>query len=478
MARPVSNAAAIVLGAGALVGLAIPLIAATPDESTGVKIVHVVDGEGKPIAGARVVPWAIRTQEGHGNWTTQGLGQSEPPELTTDADGQVVIAFPKFADKYQKEPVRALTCSADHPDYVESVFNEFYVTAEKLDDVATITLVSGDVVEVAALNGAQPLPIDDVYVQWSSDSHEGHNGTTLTEDGMRRLPRLPPGPELLRLVYLPADREPLFSVVDPVALTNGKRRKLRMQLHSGAYVVGRLDDAVPRPVKNGRVVGQLIDLCGAGKDQESLTWRTCATIREDGTFTLPPMPEGELQLIAMCDGFVAAAGEPPAFASARERGMGKSIYNRPQTFKVVSGANDAVTVAMTAAAAYEFHVTDQNGKPLASVDVGLSPNVGWWRGGSQIYCWPMRNTAESLKPPPDRPPLDWRDQPFRAVTDAQGIARVENVPLDERNFEAWGDDWIMEVKPAGAEPDHLDPKAGKMSVVDVMMQPRGQNAAE
>src|ERR1700675_4096183 len=50
--------------------------------------VHVVDADGKPVAGAKVTPWALRSSQGHGFWRKgdkqAGCG---PEEVSTDADG-------------------------------------------------------------------------------------------------------------------------------------------------------------------------------------------------------------------------------------------------------------------------------------------------------------------------------------------------------------------------------------------------------
>jgi hypothetical protein len=333
----------------------------------------------------------------------------------------------------------------------------------------------GDLVEVAALSGDKPLPIEHVYALWSSDAANGHTGTTITDDGMRRLPRLPPGPELLRLAYLPDEGEALFSVVDPLQLTAGKRRKLRMQLEPGAQVAGRLDDSVPRPVTGGRVVGEMIHLLDDQSEEwkdETLTWRTHATVREDGTFTLPAMPPGELQLIAMCDGFVAQSGTPPAFASERERNNPGTFFGRPQVFTVVGGANAEIMLAMTPASECEFHITDPDGKPIAGARVGFWPNVGWWRGGSQVYCWPPVGTIDMLAKPADAPPFDWNSQPFLAESDAQGAAVIKTVPIGTREFIVMHDDWELWVDASRNSSGRVELKPGERSEVSVSMQPR------
>ena len=115
----------------------------------------------------------------------------------------------------------------------------------------------------------------------------------------------------------------------------------------------------------------LLDDQGEEWKDETLTWRTHATIREDGTFTLPAMPPGELQLIAMCDGFVAQSGTPPAFASEHERQNPGTFFGRPQVFTVVGGANAEITLAMTPTSECEFHIADPDGKPIAGRARGL-----------------------------------------------------------------------------------------------------------
>jgi hypothetical protein len=448
--------------------------AAADDQPT--KAVRVVDPEGNPVADARVVPWAMRVGNSHGSWSPDGFGDSKPPELKTDDDGRVTIPFPRFADKFGEQQVDELTCRVTHPDFVESVYNDVDVRPGSVDALATIELGRGDVVEVAALAGDEPLPIEHVYACWSSDSYGGHNGTTITAEGMRRLPRLPPGPELLQLIYLPDEGEPLFSQVDPLLLTDGKRRKLRMQLEPGARVAGRFDDSVPRPVKNGCVVGQVIQFLEADETgdfrDEDIHWRVWAQVDEDGKFWLPAMPAGELQLIAMCDGFIAKSGAPPSFASDHEREQGNRFFNRAQVFTVGGGANEPIALAMTPTAAYEFHVVDPDGHPLAGVELAFSPNVGWWGWGSQIYCWPLQGSADYLKSPDDAEQLNWRDHPFHAVTDAEGVARLGTVPLNEDDYVAWNDEWVRGPAADGAPPQRLKPKPGGTHVIDVRMRRR------
>ncbi len=73
---------------------ALAVNAAAPAEGPPVKQqmmklpVHVVDTDGKPVAGAKVIPWALRSSLGHGWWKDDdkrvGVG---PKEVVTGNDG-------------------------------------------------------------------------------------------------------------------------------------------------------------------------------------------------------------------------------------------------------------------------------------------------------------------------------------------------------------------------------------------------------
>jgi hypothetical protein len=435
------------------------------------KTIRVVNPEGEPVASARVEPWAIRSQQGHGSWAPEGQGRSTPPKLTTDAKGEVVIPFPRFADRDGKFPVQEITCRVDHPDYAESVYNDVPVGEVELADVHVITLKRGDQITIAALTEEGPLPIEHVYAQWSSPSHGGSNNTFVTSDGMRRLPRLAAGPELLRLAYLPKnDDETMFSIVHELTLTEGKRRRLRVYLEPAARVEGRLNAAVPRPVTGGRVVADVIHRLQGTDEYESLHWRTWSEVRADGTFSLPPLPAGELQVIALCDGFIAQSGLQPAFVDEPVP-LFASPFLRPQVFTVAGGRNE-IELAMTRTADCRFHVVDPDGQPIESAHVAFWPNVGWWAGGSQIYCSPRINMAERIKQGDKAPPIDMTDRHFAATTDARGIALVKNIPSGDRPFAVTHEGWELWVDADRYQSGRVTLKAGETAEVKLAMQPR------
>ena len=300
------------------------------------KIVRVIDVEGKAVVGATVVPWAVRSAHGHGMWSVEGQVGSEPPMLTTDGDGKVTIPFPRFIDKARETPPQALTCRVEHPDYAETVYNDVAVVDAELPNESVITLHPGARVSIAAFTADQPLDAQFVHALWSSPSHWSHgspvSGTT-NDQRWRELPRLPAGTELLRLVYVPDDGPVMFSGVRQMLMADGEQYKVRLEMKKACRVEGHLDDSVPRPVQNGRVVAEVIARAD-GDRRDTLDWRAAVEIRPDGSFTLEAMPRGDLQVIAVCNGFMAASGEPPEFATDHERQPVPAIFSVPQVFSL------------------------------------------------------------------------------------------------------------------------------------------------
>src|SRR6478672_9755359 len=79
--------------------------------------VHVVDPDGKPVAHAKVVPWALRCSQGHGLWRPDGFGKSKPPEYTTDDAGSCEVKYPRYAIADERVLTTEVTLSIDHPGF-------------------------------------------------------------------------------------------------------------------------------------------------------------------------------------------------------------------------------------------------------------------------------------------------------------------------------------------------------------------------
>ncbi|HTU26000.1 MAG TPA: M56 family metallopeptidase, partial [Pirellulales bacterium] len=432
------------------------------------KTVRVVNELGEPVAGATVAPRAIRSVQGaHGVWMPGGFGDSTPPVLTTDADGKATIPFPRFARAAERIPPRELTCRVDHPDYAETTQNDVSVTPEELDKVATVVLQKGARVEVTPLQGGQPLPADWVRAQWSGPATRG---AKVNADGRLELPRLVAGTQLLRLAYVPEQGPLLISDVETLKLTNGERREVKIEVKPAARVAGRLDPAVPRPVKNGRVVASIIEKREG--DWAGLHWAATATTDVDGTFVFEDLPRGDLQVIALCDGFIAKAGIPPAFAGE------SADPTSPQVFHL-SEAENEIVVKMVPSASCRVRVLDPDGNPLAGAMCTVWPGVHWWDGGSQVYCAPGWSTAEALRNPKPGPGLiesrKGYEKLFTTTTDAEGIAIIKDLPAAQERLTVQHDDVELPLSNAKAKERFrpVELKAGQQTEVTVQLQKKG-----
>ena len=365
---------------------------------------------------------------------------------------------------------KELTITIKHPDYVETSQNNVSVTPEELEQVATIIVHDGARLEVTATAAGQELPIDRVRAEFNGPAAWG---AKVHDRGRLELPRLSPGTQLLRVVYLPEKGPMWISDVQTLKLADGERRELAVEVKPSVRVEGRLDPAVPRPVKNGRVVARIIE---KGDDSGGLHWGATATPAEDGTFTFDELPHGDLQVIALCDGYMAKAGTPPAFA---ERPF--SFAGSPQVFHLTDATNEIV-VKMVPTASCRIQVLGPDGQPVAGAICAFSPNVHWWDGGSQMYCAPGNSTADALRNPKPRGELrEWREELsklreklFAGTTDADGMAIVRNLPAAiQEGFTVLHDDLELPLFKANRRIHNVELEAGKQAEVTVKLQKKG-----
>ena len=153
-------------------------------------------------------------------------------------------------------------------------------------------------------------------------------------------------------------------------------------------------------------------------------------IRPDGTFTIDWPAEEPVQLIALCDGYIATSGLPPDFLQnpPDPKEVIRDPFNRPQVFAPRN--NGRITVAMSPLVRCVATAVDEDNKPVLGVTVVSWPNVGWWNGGSQIYCHPLVRGERLLRERDYEKATDEAfPQPFEATTDAQGEG---NTPLARR----------------------------------------------
>jgi hypothetical protein len=474
--------------------------------------VQVVDEAGRPVAGAEVVPWALRCSQGHGLWSAKSNGGIPLPRLTTDSAGRATVPYPKYDVLDERILTTEVTLSIDHPDFARTDYENVLTPRESTDEHRAI-LKRGGVVEILPTEADEAAALDDLFVSWS-DARSWTPGwaPAKTADGRLRLPPMPAGPGQALVVRLDGDRATHFSPILDVELQSGETLRVDAPLRPCVRITGAVGENVPRPVAGGRLSAEsLSKRSGPGK----VVWHDWAAIAEDGTFVIERWPaDAAIQITALCDGFVAASGAPPVEVDARYvpspwrafagraiqtasirlqlaaekdaashfvkstaqgmRGLSQVVrpdfYLRPQVFRPEQFARP-IALQMEPRGRCEVVATDAEGRPLAGVEVAACPNVGWWNDGSQVYCSTFSRSEERLRVRGAAAGESPFPYPFSAVTDAAGRATLELPPGREWLY-AESDDWELPID-QGWRQQGVATLAGETTRATLVLDPKG-----
>jgi hypothetical protein len=428
--------------------------------------VRVVDPEGNPVADAKIVPWALRSSQGHGPWSKDGQGESEPSELSTDADGRAEIEYPRFSYADERVRVLSVTLSIDHPDFA-------YISHENIAVPRTeagphvVKLARGATVEIVPVQEGKPADLQGLYLKWSDDrSWKPGVSPDVTDSGSLQIPTMAAGAGEVMAVRLESDQATHFSPIVSLDLHVGEPRSETLELRPTARIVGKLSDNVPRPVKNGRISARTVPRQLEG---EHVLWISWTPIAEDGTFSFNAWPASEdAQIIALCDGFIAESGAAPSVA---KQPPAHDPFSRPQVFTPASFAQP-IELQMTALVNCEVEAVDQQGKPVVGAKIFSYPNVGWWNGGSQVYCTPLVRGERLLRERKFEAAVE-HDAPFPfvATTDADGRATL-HLPVGNEDLYVESDDYELPVV-RGRRRHEVTLAAGETVRVQLVLQPKG-----
>lgn len=400
--------------------------------------ITVVNAKGQPVEGAVVRLWAVRGwylmdlpdgrklkhSRGTSSWRESDWGPEQ--KVATNIDGVATVIYPRLAK--EREPTGWLTCEVSHPDYCRLT----NVKVDVVNALQPIVLQRGVTLHVTAYtnNEAESLP----HLAGFISGPARYDWQQTDGDRLISAPILP-ARKWLRVVHLADDEQMYFS--RPVEWTGqvGQVTQLHVQVHRGTRVVGRLDDSVPRPVVNGRVMAKVIRPGPRGYASR-LTWSEVADIDPDGTFVFESLPRGErLQVVAICDGHVSktpTAQECEEFARYILIGghVGRSLRKAPQVFSLV-GDQTEFTVPMEPTGSCQVRVVDQSGKPVAGAKVRMGPNNIFYNGGSQLMGIGRSDgkfvRAERRTPGQNLTDFATEALDFSAVTDTDGVAVVKNI---------------------------------------------------
>jgi len=410
------------------------IAAAAPFEVT----FRVVNTRRKPVAGAKVVPWAVGS--GGGSF---GIRDNVFPPITTDAHGVARVVFPtegndpsvRMLQKAAKDGIRSIAVRVDHPDH------PIWTAYVELEGDHQIMLFDSTTIKVRGHRSGASSPLRHLCPILPNSLFLGSDW--FERDGLLTIRRVDlDGREptrWLRIIHIPEKGPALFSDLIDLKLRIENPVRFDLEMKPGVRVEGTLADRVPRPVKNGRVVAQIIH----GTDVwTNWKWMATASINADGKFVIESLPADEdLQLIALCDGWVSSSPtvEEVQTYSAMYGGTNFNYYGASPTMVYprlvrLTGTSVAAAVPMQHTANCEITVIDDAGKPLPNATVSFWPNQVFFNSGSNILGTGvdaldlLRKQLASGKHKPD---IDWfrNFERYQAKTNPQGVALVRDLPV-------------------------------------------------
>lgn len=427
--------------------------------------VKVVDEDDQPVAGVKIIPWALRCSQGHGSWYEGALGKC--PEFVTDAEGQASTVYPRYTEPSEFIRTTEVTLSVDHPDYVFISHENVNVPREGKEP-HVITIKRGGNLEILPTLADKPIDPTEIYAIWS-DPRAWQKGSAPRVNSAGRLviPSMASGAGQVLLARVENGKATHLSAIEDVELKAGETQQLELPLHPAVNVRGMISDDVPRPIKGGRVVAWTLP---EESTRSKVTWRGWAPVADDGSFVIENWPAQEpIQITALCDGYIALSGEPPSVVDDRQRKA--TGYQRPQVFSPDTFSEPFV-VKMEPLVECRVEVVDNHGSPLEGVQVVSYPNVGWWNGGSQIYCCYLFSSEKFLVTRDSDSSLDQSfPQPWSVTTDERGIA-VLLLPPGKEDLYVVHDDYELPVS-RGRRDVRVELVAGESRQARLVLQPKG-----
>ena len=209
---------------------------------------HVVTTGQKPVAGARIVPWAVGAGPG-----SFGLRENLFAPIVTDAEGTARVIFPTDRKDPQVERLlravkgglRSIALRVDHPDHPMwsaylDIGGDHRVT---LSEAATVEIrASTERIGHAATFGSRRVAIALLGIGLVREGRSPHDPSRRNEHAKAT--------RWLRVVHVPEKGPAWFSNLLDLRF-KVKQVRLNLAMEPSVRVEGSLDPHVPRPVKRG-----------------------------------------------------------------------------------------------------------------------------------------------------------------------------------------------------------------------------------
>jgi len=484
----------LILVLGLLVLITLVIVALFPGTHNPVALLRVVDATGKPIAGAIIRPEGLRTKpgpysSGWYSWQPRGMGVPNDP-VTSDADGRTRLPYPKYV--FERIETGTICLSVEHPDFVtdrpERMVN--FAPPSRAPWRAWLDYIWGRVRHKALVVRPDPIVLQQggilrlkvragalqegqLYAQ-VGDVFDADNSFWIHPAPNELVTkRLRPGPAKIRAVQFDTNGVAWFSPMTNIITVAGQTTEIEVELTRGVSVHGKLDETVPRPIRNGKVIANI------SPQSEKLqnwppTWHAWSSIREDGTFDVGSLPEGKLEIVALCDGYVSTngPGQTPSF-------------HYPQVHTI--GTNDLdVTVGMERTCCLAVSVTDDQGKPLKDAQVMTWPNIRYGEWSATILGGDDYNTADFMRDSDKGNSFMkwWQNKPpsFAATSDVTGVALMMNLPKEANEFSVTYSNYVLPAREDGSGQKRrqasMNLSSGQTNRVTVQLEPLGRAPIE
>lgn len=346
--------------------------------------IKVVNSLNRPVPGASVELWALRSDKGgHLLWPgTKPIGK-------TDAKG--LLRLPYFVWTAEKLKTTEVTAKIEHLTYATATAKFKVGSGEQV-----IVLERGGLLEVSGWIDDKYKIIDDVM------PHLEHRtrlepGDWMRPEGQRpSTHQVPDGYHSIYLSHKRPDGE-YFSDVTTFEQKRGGVVTLHLKLHRGRLLRGQLSKNVARPVRDGMV---RINLWDSGNRVLAIDRKLETPIQADGTFEFPSLPIGRGEILGIARGWVSKKisvkrGEETVFELQRV-----DAHEDVKEFEL----------QMEKSSKFVLTVVTASGDPVPDATVTLWPNVHWGFGAAELFM---------------------ASDYYTAKTDAQGRAVVKNLPADD-----------------------------------------------
>lgn len=408
----------------------------------------VVDEDGQPIEGVEVTARGVRCEEDPGSWYGWPIKNAgNDNRRFSDKQGKATFRYPvKYGTPPDLQTLNKIDFYFSHAEFVASDQE-----ADPRDGAMKHEMAAGCSVLFSALDPSGD-PIDSLWVQMAGP---GRLAKWILSDQKIRTSSIPDGAWQTMLVAPQKDGRTLFSGILPTRFRKNSSVTIRgVKLKPGIQLSGRIDDAVPRPVANGRVVAfHLPKPRGRCRDKKdpSLSWSEVTDIKEDGTFRFESLPRtGVVQLITVCTGWIGKS-------KPRDGKPARGFFILGELFDLdkmeADGQIPELVIPMEKAGSVEITVTKPDGKPLAGAKVHTYPNQLLNKSGSQLLgaCYPSLDMIETLIAGKE---WDWTtvsrntSSRYSVETGDDGKCTLPDIPID-RNLSLHLEHEKFQIKPGG-----------------------------